>query len=72
MSVLKECPFCGGNAEVRSFTATLQFVQCKECLSGTTAFEASEDAVRAWNKRNDMMSRLKKRVKTWLKRYLDS
>ena len=69
---LKPCPFCGGKAELRSFTATLQFVQCQECLSGTTAFVVSEDALTAWNKRNNMMSRLKKSVKTWLKRHLDS
>ena len=70
MSELKRCPFCGGKAELRAYTGTLQFVQCVGCLSSTTAFPTDEEAIEAWNKRNTLLSKVKKEVKKWLKKRL--
>ena len=67
---IKRCPFCGGQAEVREFTATLIFVQCKSCLAGTTAFPTGEEAVAAWNKRWTLSKKLRKVVREWLKNFL--
>ena len=67
---LKRCPFCGGQAEVREFTATLIFVQCKSCLAGTTAFPTADEAVIVWNKRWTFSKMLKKVVREWLKNFL--
>lgn len=64
---LKPCPFCGGQAELRVYSAELQFVQCSVCLAGSTAFTNSEEAVAAWNKRNTLLNRLRRVVKSWLK-----
>ena len=71
MSKLKCCPFCGGEAEVRAFTATTQFVQCVSCEACTTAFETGEEAQASWNKRNTLRNRLRKVVKSWLKNWLE-
>ena len=67
---LKRCPFCGGQAEVRKFTSTMIFVQCKNCLAGSTAFPTDEEAVTAWNKRWRLSSRVRKVVREWLKNFL--
>ena len=48
MTELKRCPFCGGKAELRVYSAELQFVQCVDCLSGSTAFPTGEEAIDAW------------------------
>lgn len=63
---LKPCPFCGGEAEVRMFTATLIFVQCKNCLAGSTAFNSEDEAVKVWNRRYTVLFRVKKVIKKWL------
>ena len=70
MTELKRCPFCGGKAELRAYSAELQFVQCVDCLSGSTAFPTGAEAITAWNKRNTLLSRLRKVVKRWLKNWL--
>ena len=67
---LKPCPFCGGEAEVRMFTATLIFVQCKNCLAGSTAFSTDEEAVTAWNKRWTLSKKLRKVIRECLKNWL--
>ena len=66
MSELKPCPFCGGKAEVRMFTSTLIFVQCKSCLSGTSAFSSEHEAVKVWNRRYTVLFRVKQVIKQWL------
>ena len=70
MTELKRCPFCGGKAELRVYSAELQFVQCVDCLSSSTAFMTGNEAIDAWNKRNTLLSRLRKVVKRWLKNWL--
>lgn len=67
---LKRCPFCGGQAEVRKFTSTMIFVQCQDCLAGSTAFPTGEEAVAAWSKRWTFSKKLKKVVREWLKNFL--
>ena len=70
MTKLKRCPFCGGKANLRVYSANLQFVQCVDCLSGTNAFPTDEEAIEAWNKRNTLLGKVKKEVKKWLKNWL--
>lgn len=70
MPKLKPCQFCGGEAEVRMFTATLIFVQCNNCLAGSTAFLTGEEAVAAWNIRWTFSEKFKKVMREWLKNFL--
>ncbi len=63
---LKHCPFCGGEAEVRPYTQTSIFVQCKECMAATTAFESEAQAITAWNKRYTVRIRVKRWLIEWL------
>ncbi len=66
--MLKKCPFCGGRAELRGYTATLQFVQCKECLTCSHAFQSDSEAIDAWNRRDTALTRLKRRLAAWLQK----
>ena len=59
MTEIKPCPFCGGEAEVRAYTLTLQFVQCKVCNASSTAFPNNEDAIKSWNRRYNLIGILK-------------
>ena len=70
MSELKHCPFGGGEAELRVYSAELQFVQCVNCLSSSNAFPTGREAIAAWNERNTLLSKVKKVVKAWLKKKL--
>lgn len=65
---LKPCPFCGGEAEVRKFTATMIFVQCKSCLAGTSAFVSEPEPVKVWNRRWTFSKKFKKVMREWLKK----
>ena len=68
---LKHCPFCGGEAEVRTYRDDIHFAQCKQCMSMTIHFQKPEGAIEAWNKRYTLLSRLKqamkRRLEEWLK-----
>ena len=54
---LKPCPFCGGNAELYSWTAdnTEHYryyrVGCKKCYAGTLTYSNMDIAIISWNKR---------------------
>lgn len=54
---LKPCPFCGGNAELYSWTAdnTEHYryyrVGCKKCYAGTLTYCNMDIAIISWNKR---------------------
>lgn len=63
---LKPCPFCGGEAEVRMFTSTMIFVQCQSCLAGTSGFDSEHEAVKVWNRRYTVVSRVRRVIKKWL------
>lgn len=50
MSEIKNCPFCGGVADIWTRSA-YSFVECEQCeAEGPPAAEAS-DAIDAWNSR---------------------
>ena len=69
-SELKPCPFCGGKAEVRMFTATLVFVQCQSCLAGTSGFKSKYEAVKVWTRRYTVLSMARQVKRKWLKNFL--
>jgi Lar family restriction alleviation protein len=68
MMKLKPCPFCGGEAEVKSFREDMIFAQCKECLTTTNKYLSPERAVNAWNTRYTLCSKVKHYVLDWLSR----
>lgn len=43
---LKECPFCGGEAEVNK-----NYVKCKSCFARTDKYVSSKYAILGWNQR---------------------
>ena len=57
MSELRECPFCGGKAELVNYglTGKLEVVQCSDCGARTRAFDPEikrgESVIDAWNRR---------------------
>ena len=55
---LKTCPFCGGKAEVNHVSLggyeTGYDVRCPDCGCGTDYCEEKQDAVNAWNKRQEV------------------
>ena len=69
---LKRCPFCGGEAEVRQFTASIQFVQCRVCLAHSATFETDTEAIRVWNKRYSLLSLIKGYFKELMKSWLEA
>lgn len=51
---LKSCPFCGGEASLRSFPRISKYkVRCdnRKCGGGTKRQDSEEAAVERWNKR---------------------
>ena len=60
---LKPCPFCGGEAKIRTKTFDIfnvaAYVYCTRCGAKTGLFEANvnraavEEAKELWNKRSD-------------------
>ena len=56
---LRECPFCGGEAEIIPFDRKALgvwkfhffYVQCRLCSNGTHVFTYEIDAIEAWNRR---------------------
>ena len=61
MDKLKECPCCGGKAKVKTFDPydgyqgnnTFYQVVCQECGANTGAKRTVEEALEAWNRRNE-------------------
>lgn len=59
MIELKPCPFCGGEAKLISYHASMwidnptdSFVKCKDCGATTIHyFPTEEKAIEAWNRR---------------------
>lgn len=50
--VLKQCPFCGGEAETTKWPEGW-FIECKEQRCGGTigAYKTEQEAIEAWNTR---------------------
>ena len=76
---LKPCPFCGGKAEILEIGRTdrekqVVKVYCTNaaciCSQRNIGFLGQEEAVKAWNTRSSVLSRLRKVVKAWLKKKL--
>lgn len=65
MSELRECPFCGGEAELMD-GGTICFVYCDSCKTTGCTFvsECASQAVAAWNTRatDTELTRLKRQV----------
>lgn len=53
MTELKKCPFCGGEAKIMGVGRDdiCKFVYCGECLAETGAYDTTEEAIEAWNRR---------------------
>src|SRR5574344_2175268 len=58
MSELRECPFCGGEAEVHPssdysthFTGATFFVWCDKCETRGDYYDTEAKAIKAWNTR---------------------
>jgi len=61
MSQLKPCPFCGGEAWIRSFRTYIEsihgigikfYVNCTDCgIDGPGTHFTESDAANAWNRR---------------------
>ena len=52
MSDLKLCPFCGGNAELTTWTPTATSISCIMCGAHFNTYTEAE-AIEAWNTRSD-------------------
>ena len=50
-TVLKPCPFCGGEAKERYECLNGVFVQCNECGVSTDVLSSQVDAIETWNRR---------------------
>lgn len=53
---LRECPLCGGEAEfVKLFESKRYdgFVRCTQCDNEGRVYSSKQNAVKAWNRRND-------------------
>ena len=49
---LKQCPFCGADAKIESYSDKEYLAMCTECYGMIENwFEQREEAVNAWNKR---------------------
>lgn len=54
MSRLKKCPFCGGEAMLRSWThedGIYYTVECPKCYVDMGEYETIEEITKAWNRR---------------------
>lgn len=51
---LKPCPFCGNRAIVISFIKGIYNVVCNECKVSTGAYHSEKEAVKAWNRRENV------------------
>lgn len=51
---LKSCPFCDGDAEMRTVRGTQHYIRCTECGCRTGSSSNAEKAVETWNARADI------------------
>ena len=56
-TILKPCPFCGGEAEVltaESMNGGYLFgIMCNDCRSRGDVYDTEAEAIEAWNRRSD-------------------
>ena len=56
--ILKDCPFCGGEARLRGTPEeNLYWVTCKRCGAATMVKETENEAAAAWDERIEYKSR---------------
>ena len=48
---LKECPFCGGKAQLNLSPNNIWWVDCKTCCASGPTNHDKEEAIILWNKR---------------------
>ena len=48
---LKRCPFCGAEAQVRTFDRKTYYITCSGCRADSGGYDTLFDAAAAWNKR---------------------
>lgn len=53
MNDLKPCPFCGGNAEMKTYTRF--WVVRDDCLTESATYPTEEEAIEAWNRRAEVV-----------------
>lgn len=54
--VIKRCPFCGSEAEIKRGGHGGYYIRCSdysECFCSTFIFNTLDEATRAWNRRSD-------------------
>lgn len=57
--ILKDCPFCGGEAKLEHSTFDGSYVICTKCFIRTQNYKyvpdhaSDDDAISAWNKRDE-------------------
>ena len=71
MSEIKNCPFCGSEADVKSFTtkkfmksSTGYYVKCKSCGNQSALELERQSTIEKWNRRKpigDMVEQLKEK-----------
>lgn len=49
--ILLNCPFCGGEAQLKNMKKVTFYVECKTCKATTSMFIVESDAIKAWNRR---------------------
>lgn len=56
---LKPCPFCGGEAQVRSYGKSTNYVRCGACKGRTWGcYGTEQEAIDAWNTRHERTCRV--------------
>jgi hypothetical protein len=58
----RECPFCGGKAELRIDNLYNIVIQCHKCYCLVTGFALRVHAVEAWNRRDGEAARVAEAV----------
>lgn len=51
---LKPCPFCGGEAEIRTYGSKgtgLKYIRCTDCHAATASYLTKKEVLAAWNTR---------------------
>ena len=54
MAELENCPFCGGEAKLHTYTfdyGNVNYVQCKQCRNRTQEYAHENTAIKHWNRR---------------------
>ena len=50
---LEPCPFCGAEAEIRTFDRKTYYATCRSCRADSGGYDTLMDAVVAWNRRTE-------------------